>query len=59
MQIIVNVPEYLLLVIRAEQIKLSQKLSVKQAKSRFRELSCQIAVFYGLDYLIEQGEKHL
>ena len=43
MQIIINVPEYLLLAIRAEQIKLSHKLSAKQAKDRFRELSIQIA----------------
>ena len=51
MQIIVNVPEHSPLTIRAEQIKLSQKLSAKQAKNQFRELSYQIAIFYGLDYL--------
>ena len=59
MQIIINVPEHSLLAIRAEQIKLSHKLSAKQAKDKLRELSIQIAIFYGLDYLIEQGGHYL
>ena len=59
MQIIVNVPEHSLLAIRGEQIKLSHKLNAKQARDRFSELSIQIVIFYGLDYLIEQGGHYL